>query len=173
MVLVLVLASPFSVLLGAFFFAGLTCLWDAVRSDPVLEISADGLRDHRSRLSVPWSSVRCGQLLRESVGHSRSVDLTLDRAVVKWQNPFRLGVLGVRFRPKPNHVIVPVSDLDVREEILIHAVMMLVQWHGGQAFNAPTFASWGRRNPPKPFPTVRRTPSGLYLEYAQRGVSQK
>jgi len=154
---------------GAVFASGLTCFRDAVRSGPVLEITADGLRDHRSGLSVLWSSVRCAQLVAAGRQLGNSIDLTLDRPVIKWQNPFRLGVLGVRFRPKRNHVIVPVSDLDVRQEILIHAVMMLVQWHGGQAFKVDTFTSWGRRNPPEPYSPdgVRRveTPNGSHLEY--------
>ena len=42
-----------SAFFGALFAAGLTCLRDAMRSGPVLEITADGLRDHRSGLSVP------------------------------------------------------------------------------------------------------------------------
>ena len=40
----------------------LTCFWDAMRNHPVIEITAEGLRDYRSGLSVPWSSVQCARI---------------------------------------------------------------------------------------------------------------
>jgi hypothetical protein len=66
--------------------AAFTCFWDAARGDPVLEIGADGLRDRRSGLSVPWSSVRSAGFLNGRL----CVDLQLRGPVTKWQNPFRI-----------------------------------------------------------------------------------
>jgi hypothetical protein len=110
--------------------AGLTCFWDAVRSGPVLEIAADGLRDRRSGLSVPWSSVRCARILSNF-----SVDLKLRGPVTNWQNPFRVGVLLHRYRPRPDHVIVSIGYLDVRWHILAYTILTLTQWNGGEAIS--------------------------------------
>jgi len=111
------------------------------------------------------------------VSRSPVIDLTLDRPVVNRQNPFRIGVLGYRFRRKPNHVLVSTALLDVRDHMLILTVMMLVRWHGGQALYGTRKFTTGCRNPPEPFfpDGIRRvdTPNGSHLEYAPRGVSQK
>jgi hypothetical protein len=104
-----------------------TCFRDALRTDPVLEISADGIGDCRSGLSVPWSLVRSARILGDSV------DLQLRGPAPYWQNPFRAGVLFQRYRPKPNHVIVSVAHLDMRAHALASAILTLAQWNGGEA----------------------------------------
>jgi hypothetical protein len=127
---ILLVALPLSLLGVAFAGAALTCFWDAARSDPVLEISVNGLHDRRSGLSVPWSSVRCARILSD-----RSVDLQLRGPVTNWQNPFRVGVLFHRYRPKPDHVIISVGYLHVRAHILAYTILTLTQWNGGEAIS--------------------------------------
>ena len=98
----------------------LTCFWDAMRNDPVIEITADGLRDYRSGLLVPWSSVQCAGVRYNGIG---GVDLQLRGPVKHWQNPFRLGVLSQGYRPKPDYVLVSVAYIDVRAHVLIYTIL--------------------------------------------------
>jgi hypothetical protein len=114
-----------------FIGAAFTCFWDAARDGPVLEIKVDGLRDRRSGLSVPWSSVRSARMLSRAL----SVDLKLSGPVTNWQNPYRVGVLFHRYRPKPDHVIVSITNLDVRAHILAYAIFTLTQQNGGEVIS--------------------------------------
>jgi hypothetical protein len=123
---------PLSLFTGVSFTgAALTCWWDAIRNGPVLEITAEGLRDHRSGLSVPWSAVRSARMLSRALG----VDLQLSGPVTNWQNPFRVGVLFHRYRPKPDHVIVSIANLDVRVHILAYAIFTLTRQSGGEVIS--------------------------------------
>jgi hypothetical protein len=123
---------PLSLFTGVSFTgAALTCLWDAIRNGPVLEINAEGLRDHRSGLLVPWSAVRSARMLSRAL----SVDLQLSGPVTNWQNPFRVGVLFHRYRPKPDHVIVSIANLDVRVHILAYAIFTLTQQNDGEVIS--------------------------------------
>ncbi len=129
---------PLSVFFGVSFGIGftgaaLTCFWDAVRSGPVLEITRDVLRDHRSGLSVPWSSVRSARLR----GGLLSVDLQLRSPLTNWQNPFRVGVLFHRYRPLPDRVIVSVAHLDVSAHTIAYTILTLTRWNGGEAVANP------------------------------------
>ena len=127
--LVLLLTLPFALFCGVGFTgAALTSAWDAARNDPVLEITADGLRDRRSGLSVPWTSIKSARFFG---GHN--VDLELRAPVTNWQNPFRVGVLFHRYRPKPNHVIVSIGYLHARTHVLAYTILTLTQWNGGEA----------------------------------------
>ncbi|MBR1212566.1 hypothetical protein [Bradyrhizobium sp. JYMT SZCCT0180] len=110
---------------GAAMGAALACFWDAARGDPVLEITADGLRDRRSGLSVLWTSVRSAK----PVG--LSVDLQLHGPVTNWQNPFRIGVLFQR-RRLPDHMIVSVAYLDAPAHVLLYTILTLTQRNGGE-----------------------------------------
>jgi len=125
--LILLVAFP-SVLFFGLGFAGaaLTCFWDAARSDSVLEISADGLRDRRSGLSVPWTSVKSAKPL------DRAIDLQFHGPVANWQNPFRVGVLFQRYRPKSGHVIVSIAYLDTPAHVLAYTILTLIQRNGGE-----------------------------------------
>jgi hypothetical protein len=107
--------------------AAFTCFWDAVRNDPVLEIGAEGLRDRRSGLSVPWSSARSAKLLASRL----AVDLQLSGPVTNSQNPFRIGVLFQR-RRLPNHVLVSVGCLDRSAHIVAYAILTLTERSGGE-----------------------------------------
>jgi len=109
--------------------AGLTCFWDAARSDPVLEITADGLRDRRSGLSVPWTSVKSAKPL------DHAVDLQFHGPVANWQNPFRVGVLFQRYRPKSDHVIVSIAYLDTPAHVLAYSILTLTQRNGGEVIS--------------------------------------
>lgn len=121
---------PLSLFVGvAFTGAALTCFWDAARSAPVLEIDVDGLRDLRSGLSARWSSVRCARIF------GRSIDLQLRGSVTNWQNPFRVGILFHRYRPKPYHIIVSIIYLDVPAHILAHTILTMTQSNGGEAIS--------------------------------------
>jgi hypothetical protein len=108
--------------------AAFTCFWDAARGHPVLEIGADGLRDRRSGLSVPWSSVLSAGFLNGRL----CVDLKLRAPVTNWQNPFRIGILFHRYRPIPDHVIVSVANLDVSAHIVAYAILTLTRQKGGE-----------------------------------------
>lgn len=111
--ILLLLTFPILLFYGiGFTGAALTCFWDAARSDPVLEIAADGLRDRRSGLSVPWSTVKSAKPLPHL-----GVDLQLGGPVPNWQNPFRVGILFQRRRP-PDHVIVSLAYLDTSVHVL-------------------------------------------------------
>ena len=110
--------------------AALTCFRDAMRNGPVLEIMADGLRDYRSGLSVPWSSVQCARIANNGIG---GVVLQLREAVKHRQNPYRLGVLFHDYRPKPDHVLVSAAYLDVPAHVLIYTILTLIQSSGGEA----------------------------------------
>jgi hypothetical protein len=128
--LILLFTFP-SVLFSGMGFAGagLTCFWDAARSDPVLEITADGLHDRRSGLSVPWTSVKSAKPL------DRAVDLQFHGPVANWQNPFRVGVLFQRYRPKSDHVIVSIAYLDTLARVLAYTILTLTpaeRWRSHQ-----------------------------------------
>ena len=68
--------------------AALTCFQDAMRNGPVLEITADGLRDYRSGLSVPWSSVQCARIANNRIG---GVILQLRGPVKHWRESVPVG----------------------------------------------------------------------------------
>lgn len=121
----------------------LTCFWDAIRDGPVLEITADGLRDYRSGLSVPWSSVQSARIL----GHS--IDLQLHAPVPNWQNPFRVGILFQRYRPVPDRVIVSAGYLDVPAHVVVYVILTLVKRNGGEVITKVGSAE-GQRLIPQP-----------------------
>jgi len=108
--------------------AALTCFRDAMRNGPALEITADGLRDYRSGLSVPWSSVQCARIANNGID---GVILQLREPVKHWQNPFRLDVQFQGYRPKPDHVLVSAAYLDVPSHVLICSILSLTQRGGG------------------------------------------
>ena len=112
--------------------AALTCFQDAMRHGPVLEITADGLRDYCSGLSVPWSSVQCARIANNRIG---GVILQLRGPVKHWQVPFRLGVLSQGYRPKPDRVLVSAAYLDVRAHVLIYTILTLTQRSDGEAIS--------------------------------------
>ncbi|MGL3209986.1 hypothetical protein [Bradyrhizobium sp. BR 1433] len=125
----LALVAPYGVWFGGSCFgAAFTCFWDAMRGDPAVEIGADGLRDRRSGLSIPWSSVRSVRFLNSPL----SLDLELREAVARWQNPFRVGVVFHRYRRSPNHVVVSVAFLDVSAHVAAYTILALVQSNGGE-----------------------------------------
>ena len=129
--LILLFISPFALFFGiGYIGAALTCFWDAVRNDPVLEIGAEGLRDRRSGLSVPWSSVRSAKLLASRL----AIDLQFHGPVTNWQNPFRFGVLFQR-RRLPNHVLVSVGCLDRSAHLLAYTILTLTQRNGGEVIS--------------------------------------
>lgn len=133
---VLVISISFMAVYGTgygvgFIGAAFTCFWDAARSHPVLEIGADGLRDRRSGLAVPWSSVRSAGFLNSRL----CVDLQLRNPVTNWQNPFRIGVLFHRYRPIPDHVIVSIANLDVSAHIAAYTILTLTRQNGGEVIS--------------------------------------
>jgi hypothetical protein len=133
MVFVLTFMAVFGIGLGVGFVgAAFTCFWDAVRGDPVLEIGTDGLRDRRSGLSVPWSSVRSAGFLN---GRLLSVDLQLRSPVTGWQNPVRIGVLFHRYRLMPDRMIVSVANLDASKHIVAYTILTLVRQNGGEVIS--------------------------------------
>jgi hypothetical protein len=132
---VFLVVLPLSSFAGVSFAgAALTCFSDVLRTAPVLEIAVEGLRDHRSGLSVRWSSVQCARILYGQGGIG-GVDLQLRGPVTNWKNPFRVGVLFHRYRPKPDHVIVSVAYLDVQAHILAYTILTLTEQNGGEAIS--------------------------------------
>ena len=109
--------------------AALTCFRDAMRNGPALEITADGLRDYRSGLSVRWSSVQCARIANNGID---GVILQLREPVKHLQNPFRLDVQFQGYRPKPDHVLVSTAYLDVTAHVLIHTILSLTERGGGR-----------------------------------------
>lgn len=133
MVLVLTFTAVFGTGFGAGFIgAAFTCFWDAVRGGPVLEIGTDGLRDRRSGLSVPWSSVRSAGFLN---GRLLSLDLQFRSPVTGWQNPFRIGVLFHRYRLMRDRVIVSVVNLDASPHLVAYTILTLVRQNGGEVIS--------------------------------------
>src|SRR5712671_6397800 len=132
---VFLVVLPLSLFAGVSFTgAALTCFSDVLRTAPVLEIAADGLRDLRSGLSVRWSSVQCARILYNQGGIG-GVDLQLRSPVTNWQNPFRIGVLFHRYRPIPDHVIVSVAYLDAPAHVLSYTILTLTEQNGGEAMS--------------------------------------
>ena len=109
--------------------AALTCFRDAMRNGPALEVTADGLRDYRSGLSVPWSSVQCARIANDGID---GVILQLREPVKHRQNPFRLNVRFQGYRPKQDQVLVSAADLDVSSHVLIYTILSLTQRGGGR-----------------------------------------
>ena len=127
--LILLFIFPFALFFGTGYVgAALTCFWDAARSNPVLEITAYGLHDRRSGLSVPWTSVKSAK------PRGLAVDLTLRGPVTNAQNPFRFGVLFQRHR-LPNHVLVSVGCLDRSAHLLVYTILTLTQRNGGEVIS--------------------------------------
>ncbi|TXR46617.1 hypothetical protein [Phyllobacterium endophyticum] len=120
----------------------LTCIADAVRKASVLILDAEGFTDARSGAHVKWPEIKRATLLftRSGIG---SVDLHLRQATTAWQNPFRIGVLGFRSRPKPDHLIVSVAFLDVRPHVLAFTILALTRRHGGEAVTKTSFVDLG------------------------------
>lgn len=113
-----------------------TCFKDGLQRRKVaLEIAADGLRDHRSGIDIPWSAIRSADIS----GRTNGVDLRLREEKAIWQNPFRIGVVLQRWRPKPEHVIVSVGSLDVSAHVLAYSILTQVHWHGGETVGVPTY----------------------------------
>lgn len=134
-VLMVLVVLPLSLLMSSFAGAGLTCLWDAIRNGPVLEITSEGLCDYRSGLSVAWSAIRSAKILYGTADGFGGVDIELRGPVTNWQNPFRIGVLFFRYRPKPDHVIVSVAYLDTPAHVLAYTILTLTQWNGSEVFS--------------------------------------
>jgi hypothetical protein len=154
--LILLFTFPFTLFFGiGYIGAALTCFWDAVRNDPVLEIGAEGLRDLRSGLSVPWSSVRSAKLLASRL----AVDLQFHGPVANSQNPFRFGVLFQR-RRLPNHVLVSIGCLDTSAHILAYTILTQTQRNGGEVISKlrSGLEMYPRLLPQRrPLPVARRT----------------
>jgi hypothetical protein len=130
--LVLLVVCPFMLWCGVSWLgAALTCFSDAIRSGPVLEITAGGLRDYRSGLSTSWTSVRSARILGTAPAHS--VELQLRTPVTNWQNPFRIGIVFHRYRPVPDRIIISAGCLDVPGHVVTHVILTLVKWNGGEA----------------------------------------
>jgi hypothetical protein len=108
--------------------SALTRFGDAARNGPALEITANGLRDHRSGLSAAWSSVQCARIANNGVD---GVILQLREPVEHWQNPLRSDLLFQGYRRKPDHVLVSTAYLDVPAHVLIHTILSLTERGGG------------------------------------------
>jgi hypothetical protein len=159
MLILLALTFPYAILWGVSFTgAAFTCFWDAIRSGPILEITADGLRDYRSGLSVPWSSVQSARIL--GTAPAFSVDLQLRVPVPNWQNPFRAGVVLKRYRPIPDRTIISAALLDVPGHVVTYAILTLVHWNGGEvSTKAPGALDMGLRILPRPRKAAHAGPS--------------
>ncbi|WP_271894219.1 hypothetical protein [Candidatus Phyllobacterium onerii] len=142
-IILFIVFGPIS-FLGGIGFTGvaLTCIIDAMRKNPVLVIDAEGFRDTRSGVRIKWSAIRRATLLFTRSGIA-GVDLHLRGSMEAWQNPFRIGVLGFRWRPKPDHLILSVAFLDARPHILAYTVLALTQRQGGEVATKTSFVDLG------------------------------
>ena len=80
-----------------------------MRHGPVLEITADGLRDYRSGLSVPWSSVQCARIANNRHRWRHSAASRTCEALAEIRSGWR--VLSQGYRPKPDRVLVSAAYL--------------------------------------------------------------
>jgi hypothetical protein len=113
--------------------AALTALRDLVRGSPLLVLAEDTFVDTRTmRRPVLWSDVIHAKLTYTGGGVG-GVHLKFRRAVVAWQNPFRIGTLGFYWRRQPDELHVSVIGLDISPHKLAHGVVALVRRHGGTA----------------------------------------
>lgn len=113
--------------------AALTRFRDAARNGPALEIADDGVRDHRSGLSVPWSSVQYAMIANKGID---GVILQLREPVKNVQDPLRLDLQFQGYRAKPDHVLVSTAYLDVPAHVLIHTILSLTERGGGRSSSA-------------------------------------
>jgi hypothetical protein len=90
------------------------------------------------------------------------VDLQLRGPMTNWQNPFRIGVLFHRYRPRPDHVIVSVAFLDVGAHVVAYAILTLTQWNGGEAISkTPGSFDMGLKVIPRRAPTMINQPASF------------
>lgn len=130
--LLLVLVWPFFAA-GALGFTGiaLTCLCDSMRKAPVLQIDAEAFTDIRSGTTMKWTEVTRATMLFTRSGIA-SVDLNLREPSTARQNPFRIGVLGFRWRHRPDRLIVSVAFLNLSAHVLAFTILELTQRAGGE-----------------------------------------
>lgn len=130
------LAVGFAIFMLGVGLAGvaLTCIVDACRSSPVLVLDIDGFNDNRSGASARWAEVRDAKLLKTKFGPA-AVDLHLWKAVNANQNPFRVGILGFRWLPKADRILISIAFANTSPHTLGYTILSL---------------AGGHRNPPRP-----------------------
>ncbi len=104
----------------------LTCILDACRSNPVLIVDVHGLIDKRSGASVKWTEVKDAKLRKTKYGLA-AVDLHLCKVVNATQNPFRVGILGFRWVPKADHILVSIAFVNKSPHTLGHTILSLAE----------------------------------------------
>jgi hypothetical protein len=104
---------------------------DAMRSDPVLIVRADGIEDRRAATMIPWTMVSQACIVY-SLGNLNSVNFTLRTLIRARHNTFRVGAMGYPWYRRPDTLRVLIVLLNVRSYILAQVVATLVKRHGGE-----------------------------------------
>lgn len=119
-------------LMTGFCFLGTTfsCVAEALCHSPRLVIEPAKIRDGRSRVSFPWSSVASVRPLHGRVGIT-ALRFELKAPIAARHNPFLPGFPNLFWRRKPNELHIPVVGLDVGQDALAATVIGLVRHHGG------------------------------------------
>ncbi|WP_048450830.1 hypothetical protein [Methylobacterium tarhaniae] len=107
------------------------CIRDALRTDPVMILRADGIEDRRAGTTIPWVTVSRARIFY-CRGQLNQIRLTLRTPIHAPYNPFRFGTMGYPWRRRPNTARIPVVLLDVKPYTLAQVILVLVKRHGGE-----------------------------------------
>ena len=127
-----VLLGLAATLITGFCFLGVAicCVFEALRRSPRLVIEPEKIRDGRSRVSFPWSSVASVQPLHARAG-ATALRFELKAPIAARYNPFLPGSPNILWRRKPNQVHTSVVGLDVCPDALAATLIDLVRQNGG------------------------------------------
>lgn len=79
-----------------------------------------------------WSDISSGSIRYSAHSVVMAVDLRLRRPVKIFQNPFRVGALGINFRQRPGHYWLSVGCMDKSRHVLAYTILMLIKRNGGE-----------------------------------------
>jgi len=108
-----------------------TCIFDATRKGPVIELNMKGLSDHRIGAAIDWDSIQSVKEIGRR-GRILGIRLTTKESIPHQRNRFRIGT-DFAWKLPPNEDRISVTTLDVKTYIILHTITVLVRRHGGTA----------------------------------------